>query len=128
MFNLLNNPKYMGIGFIVLVVIIGVAMTFYVKNCVKTEIDEIRTINKKKKIVLMKKQQEMMAKRMEEERKYMQMMEEKKRQEAIANATNKEKNMREENEEDMESYIDPVELHDGQNNMQMNNIQSYNDE
>jgi RNase adaptor protein for sRNA GlmZ degradation len=118
MLHLLNNPKYLGIAFVIIVIIIAVAMTFYVKNCVKTEIDEIRTVTKKKKIVLMKRHQEMMAKRAEEERRrHMQMMEEKRKQEeAIAHTQNKE----EQPEEDLESYIDPVQMHE-------DNVQSYNE-
>lgn len=113
MFHLLNNPKYMGIAFIVIILIIGVSMMFYVKNCVKTEIDEIRTTTKKKRIILMKRHQEMMAKRMEEERRHIQMMEEKKRQEQAQT------HHEEEREEDAESYMDPVQRKE-------DNIESFN--
>jgi sensor histidine kinase YesM len=115
------NNKYVIIGVVALVLVI-VGVMFYVKSCVKTEINDIRAINKKKRLILLKKQeiaqeemrrQEQIRYQKLQELKAMQMQmkqQEQEAQEAQEAQETHTNNMQGEpdKELDLESYMDPV--------------------
>jgi hypothetical protein len=112
MFNLSQDKIY--IGFILLVILGAVIFgtSAYVKNCVKTELDEIKEETRKKKRIIMMRRQ------MEERRIQQQEMQMKLRmQEEQAN----------EQEQDMESYVDPTRQQNHVHNMN-DNILGFNSE